>query len=110
MVTSIFGSITVGIGIDDALHYLIRYKNTRNNYPETDIREIISKTLKATGKPIMITSISIICGMLVLTFASYAPIRYFGILLSLALVNTTFATLLILPSFMILVHKITRNN
>jgi hydrophobe/amphiphile efflux-3 (HAE3) family protein len=107
MVTSVFGSITVGVGIDDALHYLIRYKNTKKKHPDSNITEIISKTLKATGKPIIITSLSIICGMLVLTFASYAPIRYFGILLSLALVNTTFATLLILPSFMILVHKIT---
>lgn len=110
MVTSVFGSITVGVGIDDALHYLIRYKNTRKNHPNLGVKEIISKTLQATGKPIIITSISIICGMLVLTFASYAPIRYFGILLSLALVNTTFATLLILPSFMILVHKITNKN
>jgi len=110
MVTSVFGSITVGVGIDDALHYLIRYKNTKNSNPDAKIRELIFKTLTATGKPIIITSISIICGMLVLTFASYAPIRYFGILLSLALINTTFATLLILPSFMILVHKITRKN
>lgn len=109
MITSVFGSITVGVGIDDALHYLIRYKNTKNVNPDANISEIIYKTLKATGKPIIITSFSIICGMLVLTFASYAPIRYFGILLSLALVNTTFATLFILPSFMVLVHKITRN-
>lgn len=106
MVTSVFGSITVGVGIDDALHYLIRYRNTKKRHPDATTNEVISKSLKATGKPIIITSISIICGMLVLTLASYAPIRYFGVLLSVALVNTTFATLFILPSFMVLTHKI----
>jgi predicted RND superfamily exporter protein len=106
MVTSVFGSITVGVGIDDALHYLIRYRNTSKKHPDATTNEVISKSLRATGKPIIITSISIICGMLVLTLASYAPIRYFGVLLSVALVNTTFATLFILPSFMVLTHKI----
>lgn len=105
MVTSVFGSITVGVGIDDALHYLIRYKNIKKNSVNEKEIVIITKTLTATGKPIIVTSLSIIAGMLVLTFASYAPIRYFGVLLSLALVNTTFATLFILPSFMVLIHK-----
>ncbi|MGD1819273.1 MAG: efflux RND transporter permease subunit [Pleomorphochaeta sp.] len=108
MVTSVFGSITVGVGIDDALHYLIRYNNTKKAHPNISMNDLVSKTLTKTGKPIIITSLSIICGMLVLTLASYSPIRYFGILLSLALVNTTLATLFILPSFMILVSKISR--
>ena len=105
MVTSVFGSITVGVGIDDALHYLIRYRNTKIKHPNYSINELVSKSLALTGKPIIVTSLSIISGMLVLTFASYAPIRYFGILLSLALVNTTFATLFILPSFIVFLHK-----
>lgn len=106
MVTSVFGSITVGVGIDDALHYLIRYKNIKIANKNISNSTLIAKTLSATGKPIIVTSLSIIAGMLVLTFASYAPIRYFGILLSLALVNTTVATLFILPSFMVLFDKI----
>lgn len=105
MVTSVFGSITVGVGIDDALHYLIRYRNTKKANPGSNMNDLINKTLSVTGKPIIVTSISIIAGMLVLSFASYAPIRYFGLLLSLALVNTTFATLFILPSFMTFVGK-----
>ena len=110
MVTSVFGSITVGVGIDDALHYLIRYKNIKRENPSFDTQKLVDSTLKATGKPIIITSISIICGMLVLLFASYSPIKYFGVLLSMALVNTTLATLLILPSFMILFDKLKTKN
>ncbi len=106
MVTSVFGSITVGVGIDDALHYLIRYKNIKKDNPTYGTQMLVDSTLKATGKPIIITSISIICGMLVLLFASYSPIKYFGVLLSMALVNTTLATLLILPSYMVFINKI----
>jgi hypothetical protein len=45
-------------------------------------------------------------GMMMLSFGSYLPIRYFGILMSLALMNSMLATIIILPSIIILVEKI----
>jgi hypothetical protein len=45
-------------------------------------------------------------GMLMLTFGSYMPIKYFGILLSVALMNSMLATIIILPAVVILFTKI----
>ena len=41
LVTIGFSSITFGAGIDDALHYLLRYKYNKDLYPEKKIEDII---------------------------------------------------------------------
>jgi len=106
VVTSMFVSITVGIGVDDAIHYMLRYTNIKTNNKKLQITGIVRLTLKETGRAIILTSVSIIAGMIILVFARYTPIKYFGILLAIALFNTTISTLIILPSAMICVEKI----
>lgn len=106
IVTSIFTSIVVGVGVDDAIHFMIRYNKYGTEVYDFTIEERITLTLKETIRPITLTSLSIIGGMLVMLFASYSPIRYFGILLAFALFVTTLATLLLLPATILLVEKI----
>ncbi|MBK5201837.1 MAG: MMPL family transporter [Spirochaetaceae bacterium] len=106
IVTSIFATIVVGVGIDDAIHFMIRYNNYRKIDKNLPINTIITDTLVETIRPITLTSISIIGGMLIMLFASYSPIRYFGILLAFALILTTISTLILLPSAIIFVEKI----
>lgn len=104
VVTSIFASVTVGTGVDNAIHFLVRFNNRKNRHPNQPLRVIIEHTLQETGRPIVLTSSSIILGMLVLTLASFAPIQYFGLLLAIALLTTTISTLFTLPSCMIAFH------
>jgi len=99
MITIGFSSVTVGVGIDDAIHFIIRFKEIRDDYPN-DLKKAIRETIEVTGRPIMLTSISIIAGLMVLSFASFMPVRFFGLLISIALFNTLLATLFILPAFM----------
>jgi predicted RND superfamily exporter protein len=106
IVTSMFVTVTVGIGVDDAIHYMLRYIRIKKNSPKLRTTGIVRLTLKETGRPIILTSVSIIAGMLILVFARYTPIKYFGILLAVALFNTTISTLIILPSTMIMIDKI----
>jgi len=106
VITIIFASITIGIGVDNAIHYLLRFKNRCKEHPNLPYRVSIAQTLEETGRPILLTSSSIILGLLVLLSASFIPIRYFGLLLAIALFTTTWSTLFILPSVMIAVHSI----
>ncbi len=99
MITMGFSSVTVGVGIDDAIHFIINYKRIHSEFP-SDLKTAIRKTIKQTGRPIILTSISIISGLMVLSFASFMPIRFFGILISIALFNTLLATLFVLPAVM----------
>lgn len=106
VVTAIFASVTVGVGVDDAIHFMIRYLRQKKLHPTLPYYIVMQRALQETGRPIILTSMSIISGMLMLTFASYAPIRYFGLLLAIALFTTTLATLFILPSTMLVGHRI----
>ncbi len=102
MVTISFTNVVVGSGVDDAIHFLLRFSNKKKNNPEIGIRKLLASTLQETGRPIVLTTVSIVAGMLMLSFASYMPIRYFGLLMSIALTDSMLATIFILPPVMIL--------
>ena len=105
MITVTFASVAVGAGIDDAIHFLLRYKNNLRNSDLT-VLQIVATTIKETGRPIILTTLSIIAGMLMFLFASYTPVRYFGSLMSIALLNCMLSTIFIMPSYIILTDKI----
>ena len=106
LVTIGFSSITFGAGIDDALHFLLRYRYNKKLLPEKKIEDIIRITLEETGRPIILTTVSIVAGMCMLLFASFGPIKYFGLFMSVALTIAMLATLFILPVVMIVSNKI----
>ena len=110
MVTVSFASVAIGAGVDDAIHFLLKYSTLIKDSNNMNYKEALSRTIQETGRPIVLTTISIVCGMLMLTFGSYMPIKYFGILMSVALMNSMLATIIILPSVIILVEKIKNLN
>jgi Predicted exporters of the RND superfamily len=105
MVTVSFGSIAIGCGIDDAIHFMIRYNNLKKA-GITDTKECVSKTITSTGKPIILTTLSIVLGLSMLGFASYMPIRYFGLLMSVTLFSCMFSTLIFMPSVIIMLESL----
>ena len=106
LVTIGFSSITFGAGIDDALHYLLRYKYNKDLYTEKKIEDIIIMTMNETGRPIILTTVSIVAGMCVLILGSFTPIKYFGLFMAVALTVAMLASLFILPSVIIVANKI----
>ncbi len=105
--TIMASSVAIGVGVDDAIHFLIQYKQQLKENPD-DVRSVLFNTYKITGRPIVLTTISIVAGMLILILASFVPIGYFGILVSLALVGALLGTLLFLPAVLVIVYNIAR--
>jgi hydrophobe/amphiphile efflux-3 (HAE3) family protein len=106
MVTVSFASVAIGAGVDDAIHFLLKYSTLKTNSPLIKTKVILHQTILETGRPIMLTTFSIVLGMLMLTFGSYSPIRYFGLLMSTALMNSMLATILILPAIILLIDNL----
>jgi len=101
VVTVMFSSVAIGVGIDDSIHLIIRYRRQIQFYSGTvDKAVVLAHTLKTTGRPILLTSVSLVSGLLVLCFSQFLPILYFGILVSLALITTTVGALVILPALL----------
>ena len=70
------------------------------------IETLISCTLKETGRPIILTSLAIDAGLMVLLFASYTPIQYYGMLMVVSLTIAMLSTLFILPVVLLLTNRI----
>ncbi len=105
MITVTFASVAIGAGIDDAIHFLLRYKSNllKGDLP---LMQVVGMTIKETGRPIILTTLSIIAGMLMFLFASYTPVRYFGSLMSIALLNCMLSSIFVMPSYIILTAKV----
>lgn len=102
--TIMVSSVAIGVGVDDAIHFIIQYRNQLKLHPD-DINRVLFNTFKITGRPIVLTTVSIVAGMMVLCVATFKPIMYFGILVSLALVGALIGTLLFLPAILKIFYR-----
>jgi predicted RND superfamily exporter protein len=101
MTTIMVSSVAVGMGVDDAIHFILSYRRRRARVAG-DPRRAVAVTLVGTGRPIFLTSLSIVAGLAVLALASFRPIVYFGVLVVFTLAATCASTLLVLPALLAL--------
>ena len=106
IVTVGFSSVAIGTGVDDAIHFLLRYRLRRKANPEQSVPDALRDNIRETGRPMFLTTISVDAGLLMLLFASYTPIKLFGVLMSLALTAAMLAALCIMPPVLILADKL----
>ncbi len=106
IVTIGFSSIAIGCGVDDAIHFLLRLKDNKKRFKNKSYKDIVYKTITETGRPIILTTLSIDAGLFVLLFASFKPVRYFGLLMCVALTSAMLATITILPAVFIFLDYI----
>ena len=98
LTTIMVSCVSIGIGVDDSIHFLLHYKHDGN----------LHRTMVLTGRPIFLTSLSIMAGLILLIFSTFRPIGYFGVLISIALFNTTIGCLIYLPTILSLKESIAR--
>ncbi len=102
IMTITIAAITVGIGVDDTIHYLHRI---REEYAEDgDYEAAIRRSHTSVGRAIFYTSITIALGFSILVLSNFIPTIYFGLLTALAMVIALVANLTLLPLLVALVR------
>ncbi|PKL15052.1 MAG: hypothetical protein CVV49_22065, partial [Spirochaetae bacterium HGW-Spirochaetae-5] len=96
--TAIIASITVGIGVDNTIHFLNNYRVVSRD-KTLSFNETLTVTLSIAGKAIIYAALALICGFSVLVVSSFKPIMLFGILMGVTFIATTAGALLVLPAF-----------
>ncbi|MGM0452779.1 MAG: efflux RND transporter permease subunit [Thermodesulfobacteriota bacterium] len=94
--TSLIAAITIGIGVDDTIHFLNTFRYYRKRGFNVDMA--IFKTECVAGKAIIFTSLALIFGFSVLGISTFKPLILFGLLMAITMVATTFGALLVLPA------------
>ena len=93
--TSMFTALTIGVGVDFAIHYRHAYRRERlagREHPEA-----VVATLTSTGRAIRWNVTVLVLGFLVLTVSALKPNHSLGVLLAAAIVACYATTLLFLP-------------
>ncbi len=94
--TSIIAAVTIGIGIDDTIHFLNTYRHYRKKGLSID--DTIRHSLRIAGTAIIYTSIALVFGFSVLTVSNFKPLIYTGLLIANTMTATTLGALILLPS------------
>ncbi|NQT96814.1 MAG: MMPL family transporter, partial [Candidatus Marinimicrobia bacterium] len=92
--TALLSSITIGIGIDYAVHFIDRYRtNTRRS---GDFELSIQQTMHHSGRAIVFNAAVVIAGFMVLLFSVFPPNRELGALVSMNMFTSFVGTLTIM--------------
>ena len=95
MTTILVTNVTVGVGLDDAVHFILQYRNQR---ARKDWKPALQTALMITGRPIVLTTLSLVVGLMVLTFATFTPVVYFGYLIAGTLFAAMLGTVVFIPA------------
>ena len=95
LVTGTIGAISIGIGIDFAIHLIARYREEHARLGDRDLA--MRATGAGTGVALVASALSSIVGFLVLAFAPMPLFAAYGLLTALMIAMALTATLLVLP-------------
>ena len=99
MMTITIAAITIGIAVDNSIHYIYRFKE---EFLKSGDYSMTVKTCHSTvGVAILNTSITIVFGFSILVLSNFIPTIYFGIFTGLAMLLAMLLVLTLLPSFLI---------
>ena len=101
MMTITIAAITIGIAVDNSIHYIYRFKeefNILNDYEKT-----LNLCHSTVGIAILNTSITIVFGFSILVLSKFIPTIYFGVFTGLAMLLAMVSVLTLLPSLILLI-------
>ena len=88
-------SITIGIGIDYAIHATERFRFIVDK--TGDITKAVCKTVSHTGGALLIAALTTALGFIILVFAPIPPQQQFGLILSVTIVYSFLTSIFLLP-------------
>ncbi|MEO0442999.1 MAG: efflux RND transporter permease subunit, partial [Pseudomonadota bacterium] len=104
MMTITIAAIAVGIGVDNAIHYIYRFR--REFGIEQNYIQSMHNAHGSIGRAMYYTSITIIVGFSILALSEFIPSIYFGLLTGLAMFAAIIASLTLLPKLLLMVKPL----
>ena len=101
MMTITIAAITIGIAVDNSIHYIYRFKEEFSKIK--DYNKTLKKCHSTVGVAILNTSITIVFGFSILVLSKFIPTIYFGLFTGLAMLLAMISVLTLLPSLILTV-------
>jgi len=101
MMTITIAAITIGIAVDNSIHYIYRFKEEFKKIK--DYNRTLEKCHDTVGVAILNTSITIVFGFSILVLSNFIPTIYFGIFTGIAMLLAMISVLTLLPKLILIV-------
>jgi predicted RND superfamily exporter protein len=99
IMTITIAAISVGIGVDNTIHYMHRFKREFPRFG--NYRETMFFCHNSIGRAMYFTSMTIVAGFSILALSNFIPTIVFGLLTSLAMLVALVGSLTLLPQLLI---------
>lgn len=104
MMTITIAAISVGIAVDDTIHYIHRFK--REFRKDRNYLNSMHRCHESIGYAMYYTSVTIIIGFSILVLSNFIPSIYFGLLTGLAMIIALVAALTLLPQLIVFIKPL----
>ncbi len=101
MMTITIAAITIGIAVDNSIHYIYRFKEEFNKIK--DYNKTLQLCHSTVGVAILNTSITIVFGFSILVLSKFIPTIYFGMFTGLAMLLAMISVLTLLPALILII-------
>jgi len=108
MMTITIAAISVGIAVDNTIHYIHRFKHEFTK--DRNYLAAMHRSHESIGYAMYYTSITIIIGFSILVLSKFIPSIYFGLLTGLAMLIALVAALTLLPQLLIVLKPLGPEN
>ncbi|PCJ24048.1 MAG: transporter [SAR86 cluster bacterium] len=99
IMTITIAAISVGIGVDNTIHYMHRFKREFSRFG--NYRDTMYFCHNSIGRAMYFTSMTVIAGFSILALSNFIPTIVFGLLTSLAMLVALIGSLTLLPQLLI---------
>ena len=103
VLTVMVTALTIGLGIDYAIHIVERYREEIEHKTE---RQAIETTIIRTGSALLISGLTTVCGFGVLFLSPMPLVRNFGIITAATIFYSMFIAIFVLPSMIWISNRI----
>lgn len=100
MMAITIAAITIGIGVDNTIHYIHRFRQEFER--DRDYKAAMVRSHSSVGRAMVYTSVTIIAGFSILSASNFIPTVYFGLFTGFGMLTALVASLTLLPQLIIL--------
>ena len=92
--------MTVGIVVDDTVHFLAKYRRARREYGQAPRRLRLRYAFDTAGRALFTTTVVLVAGFLIFVFSPFVPTAQVGVLTAMIIGFALIADLSLLPALL----------
>ncbi len=105
---SVIVALTLGIVVDDTVHFLSKYLRARREY-DMNASEAVRYSFRTVGTAMWVTTIVLVAGFMILTLSGYKMNSEMGLMTAITIILALVLDYLFLPTLLMKVEQTTDN-